>query len=1380
MYRTTLWYVILALLVLAATTAFADTLDLSLTSTRTQFTVAEPVELSVVYKNDGGNLKRVPVEVRQQDGSALTVQVAVEAAPGKAQATLFALKPGALKPGQYTASIAMADAKAKPVSFAVHQDFNPNAYFIGTWMQGNADWQTALMKGGWMYFSSDLINASVRQPKPGDLVEEYIAGRMKPFSMAVMGGGHQLDLQLINDWGDPWVQRAVIWKMSLATLSNRIYPMAGMHAFDEPGLTWWPVKEGTQPNAWCIPAHLEEFKKLTGKEMPYGAYEETMPMYKPRVNDFMDFVEMRLKYLQQAWYGSVWGVDVVNPNFTTINQMAASYSPGNVTDGVDTRMDAPYRVLSGHGGYSDWAGSWGAVISAESNHGWSWDKPHYYLPMWNVFDYPQMRQETFLPWSVKLEGMEYDPNHDWSLAGGNYVDENCMFEIAENNRRMAMVGDVMSRMPRALAPVATLLSHRQYAFDLAGANYPKIPEGNGGQYASQHRDKVNEVVRRIMSCGIMPNWLDEGEVSAKGADFLKQWKVVYCPGLTVASPTFRKAIEGYIAAGGKFVQDKKDELKFTGAVLVDYNFTEANPPAISTDWGQREHALQLTPTFAADLKKLLGPQMFTSNAPADTMLMSVQRCGTATYLLMGNNTQDPTNTRQRQMDPIPLDTTINVPATGVIYDLLNGGTVSARFVAYRGDDPTTIQAPLHLAAGDGACWLHLPAAPGAMKLGVRPLDNALQIDLEWGTAGYLPFRMRIFDPAGNKIDDLYRATTPVVLKKRAVTNFTMRYPLGANAAPGKYTVEISEWLTGSKVSGTATVKPAAQAALAQATAGPVSVYFDDAKKIADLFAGKAVMPPLDKMHWDLLRTFGGLDAKKFAVIGPDAQATQIANALRAKGMTVEVNPKFEIKPFTREPNHGGTGPVQDQWSANFENIYAHAIVLAGNTTGDKPWETLGKHSWERGHINRPITATFPGPGRSYIQWGIGGYQAGFQDVWAFGDLDIATQWLLNAIAGKTDLPTAQVTAAVKTTPAAPVISATRFNVKQEIKAGDTPVGVGSSPDGKTTFVLQAGGTAMAYDATGKMLWSSPVLLQGGALAVSPKGDRIAVGGFPGLFVLDAATGKILGGSKAAALVSPQQTYGASRILCVAWNSAGTIAAGGWFNNTYAWEDTIKKLPKPAWPTLDFAVVDANGSVLPAPQGITDSVYGVAFVPNTDTLLIGTNQLIAVNAKTGARLWSNGISGAMAFAFSADGKTAAAGGWGKNAGRFNLADGNMTLTASFDSHVGGVALLPNGDVVAAVWGGTRPLSVIRDATKKAEPFFQSTYAFQNVCWSPAAHALVAAEEGGRLWLLGADGKPLSLLSDDAGTTAYRMELSGNDLLLGRMNRTAQHVTVASAM
>jgi len=51
-----------------------------------------------------------------------------------------------------------------------------------------------------------------------------------------------------------------------------------------------------------------------------------------------------------------------------------------------------------------------------------------------------------------------------------------------------------------------------------------------------------------------------------------------------------------------------------------------------------------------------------------------------------------------------------------------------------------------------------------------------------------------------------------------------------------------------------------------------------------------------------------------------------------------------------------------------------------------------------------------------------------------------------------------------------------------------------------------------------------------------------------------------------------------------------------------------------------------------------------------------------------------------------------------------------------------------------------------------------------------------EQGGKLWLLDADGKPKAMLDEYAGTTAYRLSLHGSDVLLGRMNRTVQRVKV----
>jgi hypothetical protein len=179
------------------------------------------------------------------------------------------------------------------------------------------------------------------------------------------------------------------------------------------------------------------------------------------------------------------------------------------------------------------------------------------------------------------------------------------------------------------------------------------------------------------------------------------------------------------------------------------------------------------------------------------------------------------------------------------------------------------------------------------------------------------------------------------------------------------------------------------------------------------------------------------------------------------------------------------------------------------------------------------------------------------------------------------------------------------------------------------------------------------------------------------------------------------------------------------------------------------------------------------VPGTDVLLVGADKLTAVDAKDGKVLWTNDVKGAQAFAFSADGKTAAAGGHGCNVGRFSTQTGNLDAPAvKVPGMVGGVALLPGGDLAVAAWGRTNPLLVIPAGGKEARTLFQSAFGFQDVRYSPELKALVAAEQGGRIWLLGADGTPRAMLGDEAGTTAYRMGLQGGNVVVARMSRVVQ--------
>jgi hypothetical protein len=106
--RTALLVPCVFLLAVGASRA-ADSVALELVLPRAQYTTAEAVELAVVYKNDGGNVKKLPLQVKHADGSSLTFEVLFDAPAGKAQTRILAIQRGTLKPRKYTAT-----AKAGP------------------------------------------------------------------------------------------------------------------------------------------------------------------------------------------------------------------------------------------------------------------------------------------------------------------------------------------------------------------------------------------------------------------------------------------------------------------------------------------------------------------------------------------------------------------------------------------------------------------------------------------------------------------------------------------------------------------------------------------------------------------------------------------------------------------------------------------------------------------------------------------------------------------------------------------------------------------------------------------------------------------------------------------------------------------------------------------------------------------------------------------------------------------------------------------------------------------------------------------------------------------------------------------------------------------
>ncbi|MBA3847875.1 MAG: hypothetical protein H0X45_14700, partial [Planctomycetes bacterium] len=586
---------VLALIALVNLAMSAEA-EVALAGVRSTYTNGEAIELAV-----GG---AGSVEIRHEDGSIVRLDV-----PGKG--TVLTVPPGMLKAGAYSAGSAR---------FSVHPAEHANAYWTSQWSHGSNP-AAIHAKGGWMFMNSEFGSLHARPPAPGDLVETFIAARMKPYALMVLGGGHQIDLDHRNDWGDPYVQRAIIWRAQRAALSNRIHPIAGLHMFDEPGLTWWPVEGGMTP--FAIPHQLAEFTHRTDGSIPVGTFADVGAKFAPMMDGWLDFMDQRMQYLEQAWHASRYGVDSIHPDFVTLNQVSSSYAPGDTTDGVDSRQNRAYDVLSGHGGYPDqFNGTLQPVMSAEAFQGFSRGKPHYFLPMWGMYRWSQMRNFVWLSWTTKLEGIMYDPNQAFAfrLDGGEgnfWQNSDVVLDIAEINRRLALVGGVMNQLPKTLAPMAVLHSDRQFAHDVASLNHPEVQKEGTPQYGSPHSKAVSQCFMHcVHATGTIPNWIDEVEASEKGAAFLQQWRVIYCPLLANAKPAFLKALAGYVAGGGTLVQFADDPLQIPGAFRGAYLTADQRALAIPTENatyspGLRETAIRdwlaaAAPTFAADLAGFLG------------------------------------------------------------------------------------------------------------------------------------------------------------------------------------------------------------------------------------------------------------------------------------------------------------------------------------------------------------------------------------------------------------------------------------------------------------------------------------------------------------------------------------------------------------------------------------------------------------------------------------------------------------------------------------------------------------------------------------------------------------------------------------------------------
>jgi hypothetical protein len=264
--------------------------------------------------------------------------------------------------------------------------------------------------------------------------------------------------------------------------------------------------------------------------------------------------------------------------------------------------------------------------------------------MWYTMGWARMRNSVWASWITKVEGMLYPPEHEFGLRNthNGYQGSHTVFEIAEINRRLAMVGGVMTKLKKSLVPVAVMQSHTQGAWDTATENHPKVTPIGSPPYTGKHRDAVQAAFFRVCETGMVPNIVDEFEAVERGTPFLQQWKVIFCPALTYATPAFKKTLEQYVAGGGTLVQFKGDTLIIPGSTVVDHTFGNNTQYWLEQVAGVKDPIQRATaymdlavrkwnnagaPHFAEELAKWIGSQPYASSNT--DVLFGVHRAGDA-------------------------------------------------------------------------------------------------------------------------------------------------------------------------------------------------------------------------------------------------------------------------------------------------------------------------------------------------------------------------------------------------------------------------------------------------------------------------------------------------------------------------------------------------------------------------------------------------------------------------------------------------------------------------------------------------------------------------------------------------------------------------------
>ena len=943
---------LLAVLLTGMLPAGAAQLTVMLPLGRTSYQTNETIDVSVV-RSDTQALAAgtLTLTLTGEDGSKLTSNFPVKAmtmAGADARTTEHLhLNGWLLRPGNYTVQVDSDGATAQ-AKIALYSHIRKSTYRTLHWWGPGGDKMGPEGENG---FGFNTIYGGVDEPS--------IPAGEDIMGLDLMGGGHQFDLKMENDWSDPYVylgavQRAMDRAFTFRTMPNNI----GAHLYDEPGLTYAAAgSKGQTFGPWDVLQQRRAYKSAFGKEQMW--YDEVKPDDPANMAQWTQTTNFRLGFMDAFWKASYDALKKMKPGYLVATQ--SQYGWWALFDGYYFNVVRSLPVVSGHGGYDDYGErDFNPSLYVEISLPRQMDKPTWYLGDWGVYSNEQIRLEHYLSFMAGIQGIAGGPSMGVDSIGAQAG--------VETNKTMARLGTIFAKPDYTRQDVGILYSKSDLTHATRSKDFLSTRDAIGELYTATR-------LLQYPITGVLEEDLLDGSASA-------HYKVIMMSDIQYLDPDVITAMEAYIKDGGTLIMTADCTVKVEGVTKLKYAYHIGDPKATKAAPfpDQLKRAEPLANELKGVLQQLGIKPAFGSTVP--TLAPGRQVRGDIEYLFAANFTTfdraadwaKPSEEGGKPVDwaadsaqgnPCAVVATISLPDDGrPVYDGIHGGTTA---FAKKGG---ALSADLRFGPGQMRVFARTARPIGSVQVAAPTITRdytretepltldlaAMLLDTQHRViAGSAPLEITVIDPLGDMRYDIYRATE--------LGTCRLSLPLAVNDPAGTWTVRVKELLANTEGQVTFTYRaPSRCGAVAGET--PRAVYFPyDKANIYSFFRNyRTVTIVKGTSDYDtaaaerLVTALGPYNVRCTIVNAADANKARELTAEEAKtwcGMWIAGNPSPDQRKDPRSVGFDLPGPS----------------ILLGNPQ-DNPLINLLCTKDQNGKtiVPYPVTADFPGRGHGYLAW----------------------------------------------------------------------------------------------------------------------------------------------------------------------------------------------------------------------------------------------------------------------------------------------------------------------------------------------------------------------------------------------------------------------------